>query len=86
MTVIEENYAINGLEATISGRMRVEARDERDRADISIGAAAFDSKGMIIGVRRLDSAVKIGDVFNFSITVYSASIEIDNVILYAESY
>ncbi|MCD6356421.1 MAG: LysM peptidoglycan-binding domain-containing protein [Anaerolineaceae bacterium] len=86
VTVIEENYAINGLEATISGRMRVEARDERDRADISIGAAAFDSKGMIIGVRRLDSAVKIGDVFNFSITVYSASIEIDNVILYAESY
>lgn len=84
--VEEEICTLNGLEGVISGRMRVEAKQDRDRADIWIGAVAFDVDGSIVGVRRLDSSVTTNEVFNFSVTVYSTAGSIDRVELYTEAY
>jgi LysM repeat protein len=82
----EEIHALNGMEAVISGRMRVEAEQEKDWADIWIGAAAFDADGSLVGVRRLESSVTTNETFNFSITVYSSADSINRVVLYTEAY
>jgi len=84
--VEEEIRTLHGREGVISGRMRVEAEQDRDRADIWIGAVAFDVDGSIVGVRRLDSSVITNEVFNFSVTVYSTADSIDRVELYTEAY
>lgn len=84
--VEEETRTLNGLEATISGWMRVEAEQEKDRADIWIGAAAFDADGSLVGVRRLDSSVATNEAFDFNITVYSSAGSIAQVVLYTEAY
>jgi LysM repeat protein len=84
--VEEETRILNGMEGAISGRMRVEAELGRDRADIWIGAAAFDVDGAIIGVRRLESSVTANEMFNFNITIYSSVGSIDRVVLYTEAY
>jgi len=84
--VEEETRTLNGMEGVISGRMRVKAEQDRDRADIWIGAAAFDVDGAIIGVRRLESSVTTNEMFNFNITIYSSVGSIDRVVLYTEAY
>ena len=84
--VEEETRTLNGIEGVISGRMRVEAEQDRDRADIWIGAAAFDVDGAIVGVRRLESLVTTNEMFNFNITIYSSAGSIDRVVLYTEAY
>ena len=84
--VEEETRTLNGMEGVISGQMRVEAEPDRDRADIWIGAAAFDVDGAIVGVRRLESSVATNEMFNFNITIYSSSGSIDRVVLYTEAY
>lgn len=85
--VEEETRTLNGMEGVISGRMQVEAEQDRgDRADIWIGAAAFDVDGAIVGVRRLESSVTTNEMFNFNITIYSSAGSIDRVVLYTEAY
>lgn len=84
--VEEETRTLNGMEGVISGQMRVAAEQDRDRADIWIGAAAFDVDGTIVGVRRLDSSVKTNEMFNFNITIYSSAGSIDRVVLYTEAF
>jgi len=84
--VEEETRTLNGMEGVISGQMRVEAEPDGDRADIWIGAAAFDVDGAIVGVRRLESSVTTNEMFNFNITIYSSSGSIDRVVLYTEAY
>lgn len=86
VTVEEETRTLNGVEATISGWMRVEEEQEKDRADIWIGAAAFDADGSLVGVRRLESSVATNETFNFNITVYSSAGSIARVVLYTEAY
>ena len=86
VAVEEEMRALNGMEATISGQMRVEAEQEIDQADIWIGAAVFDGNGSLVGVRRLDSSVKTNETFSFDITVYSSAGNIARVVLYTEAY
>ena len=88
LTVVieEETRTLNGVEATISGLMRVEVEQEKARADIWIGAAAFDAIGSLVGVRRLESSVATNEMFNFNITVYSSAGTIARVLLYAEAY
>ncbi len=86
IVVEEEARVLNEMEATISGGMRVEAEQEKDRADIWIGAAAFDVDGSLVGVRRLDSSVPINETFDFSITVYSSADSITRVVLYTEAF
>ena len=86
ITVEEETRTLAGVEATISGWMRVEVEQEKDRADIWIGAAAFDAEGSLVGVRRLESSVATNETFNFDITVYSSAGSIARVVLYAEAY
>lgn len=82
----EETQALNGLEATIHGSMRVEAEQAKDLADISIGAAGFNVDGSLVGVRRLDSSVATNETLKFNISVYSSADNITNVMLYAEAY
>ena len=84
--VEEETRTLNGMEGMISGRMQVKAEQDRDRADIWIGAAAFDVDGAVVGVRRLDSSVTTNEMFNFNITIYSSAGSIDRVVLYTEAY
>lgn len=84
--VEEETHSLNGVEGMISGRMRVEAEKDRDRADIWIGAAAFDIDGAVIGVRRVESSVATNEKFNFSITIYSSAGSIDRIELYTEAF
>jgi LysM repeat protein len=88
LTVVieEKTRTLNGAEATISGRMRVEAEQEKDRADIWIGAAAFDVDGSLVGIRRLDSSITTNEMFNFNITIYSSAGSITRVVLYTEAY
>ena len=87
VAVEEETRTLNGVEATISGWMRVvEEEQEKDRADIWIGAAAFDADGSLVGVRRLESSVATNEMFNFNITVYSSAGSIARVVLYTEAY
>jgi hypothetical protein len=86
VVVEEETRTLNGAEATISGRIRVEAEQEKDRADIWIGAAAFDVDGSLVGIRRLDSSVTTNEMFNFNITIYSSAGSITRVVLYTEAY
>ena len=86
VSVKEETRTLNGAEATISGRIRVEAEQEKDRADIWIGAAAFDVDGSLVGIRRLDSSVTTNEMFNFNITIYSSAGSITRVVLYTEAY
>ena len=86
VTVEEETRTLDGVEATISGWMRVEVEQEKDRADIWIGATAFDADGSLVGVRRLESSVATNETFNFDITVYSSAGSIARVVLYAEAY
>ncbi len=86
VAVEEETRTLDGVEAMISGWMRVEVRQEKDRADIWIGAAAFDTDGSLVGVRRLESSVATNEVFNFSITVYSSAGGIARVVLYTEAF
>jgi LysM repeat protein len=86
VVVEEKTRTLNGTEATISGRMRVEAEQEKDRADIWIGAAAFDVDGSLVGIRRLDSSVTTNEMFNFNITIYSSAGSITRVVLYTEAY
>jgi LysM repeat protein len=86
VAVEEEAFSLNGVEASISGSMRVEAEQEKDRADIWIGAAAFDADGSLTGVRRLDYSVTTNEMFNFNITVYSSTGNIARVVLYTEAY
>jgi len=84
--VEEETHTLNGMEGMISGRMRVEAEQDRDRADIWIGAVAFDNDGAVVGVRRVESSVATNEIFNFSITIYSSAGSIDRVELYTEAF
>ncbi len=84
--VEEETRTLNGMEGVISGQMRVEAEPDGDRADIWIGATAFDVDRAIVGVRRLESSVTTNEMFNFNITIYSSSGSIDRVVLYTEAY
>ena len=86
IVVEEEARVLNEMEATISGGMRVEAEQEKDQADIWIGAAAFDVDGSLVGVRRLDSSVPTNKMFDFSITVYSSAGSITHVVLYMEAF
>ena len=86
VSVEEETRTLNGAEAMISGKMRVEVEQEKDRADIWIGAAAFDADGSIVGVRRLESSVTTNETFNFNITVYSSAASIARVVLYTEAF
>ena len=86
IVIEEETHAIDGREAVISGSMRVEADQEKDRADISIGAAAFDANGTLVGVRRIDRSVATNETFNFHIRVYSSTDSIAQVTLYTEAY
>lgn len=84
--VEEETHTLNGMEGMISGRMRVEVEQDRDRADIWIGAVAFDNDGAVVGVRRVESSVATNEIFNFSITIYSSAGSIDRVELYTEAF
>ena len=84
--VEEKTRTLSGVEAMISGWMRVEVEQEKDRADIWIGAAAFDADGSIVGVRRLESSVTTNEEFNFNITVYSSAGSIARVVLYTEAF
>ena len=84
--VEEETRLLSGMEATISGTMRVESDQEVDRADIWIGAAAFDAEGVLIGVRRIDSEVATNESFSYDITVYAAESSISRVELYSEAF
>jgi len=84
--VEDETRTLNGMEGVISGRMQVEAEQDRDRADIWIGAVAFDVDGAIVGVRRLESSVTTNEMFNFNITIYSSAGSIDRVVLYTEAF
>ncbi|MDO9546382.1 MAG: LysM peptidoglycan-binding domain-containing protein [Pelolinea sp.] len=86
IVVEEETRFLNGIEATISGKIRVESDKDVDRADIWIGAAAFDADGALVGVRRLDSVAATNEPFNFALTVYAAESSIARVVLYAEAY
>jgi hypothetical protein len=86
VAVEEETRTLDGAEATISGLMRVEVEQEKDRADIWIGAAAFDADGFLVGVRRLEISVATNETFNFNITVYSSAGSIARVVLYTEAY
>jgi len=86
VAVEEETRTLGGAEATISGLMRVEVEQEKDRADIWIGAAAFDADGFLVGVRRLETLVTTNETFNFNITVYSSAGSIAQVVLYTEAY
>jgi len=86
VAVEEETRTLIGVEAMISGWMRVEVEKEKDRADIWIGAAAFDADGSLVGVRRLESSVTTNEAFNFDITVYSSAGNIARVVLYAEAF
>lgn len=86
IVVEQETRVLNEMEAMISGEMRVEAEQEKDRVDIWIGAAAFDVDGSLVGVRRLDSSVKTNETFDFSITVYSSAGSITRVVLYTEAF
>ena len=82
----EETHTLNGKEGVISGRMRVEAEQDRDRADIWIGAVAFDGDGAVVGVRRVESSVATNEIFDFGITIYSSAGSIDRVELYTEAF
>ena len=84
--VEEETHTLSEMEGVISGWIRVEAEQDRDRADIWIGAAAFDVDGAIVGVRRLESSVTTNEMFNFNITIYSSTGNIDRVVLYTEAF
>jgi len=84
--VEEELQTMEGRQATISGRMRVEVKQEQEQADIWIGAAAFDADGALVGVRRVESTAEINQEFNFSITVYSSAGSIVRVVLYKEGF
>jgi len=84
--VEEETHTLSEMEGVISGWIRVEAEQDRDRADIWIGAAAFDVDGAIVGVRRLESSVTTNEMFNFNITIYSSAGNIDRVVLYTEAF
>jgi len=86
VAVEEETRTLNEMEAMISGWMRVEVEQEKDRADIWIGAAAFDADGSLVGVRRLESSVTTNEAFNFNITVYSSAGSIARVVLYTEAF
>ena len=86
VSIDEETRDLNGIEATISGRMRVEGNQEKGQADIRIGAAGFDEDGHLVGVRRLDSSATLNEAFNYSITVYSSAGNIAEVSLYTEAY
>lgn len=86
IVVEEETRLLDGIEATVSGQMRVESDQEEDRADIWIGAAAYDAEGALIGVRRLDSEVATNESFSFNITVYAAESSITRVELFAEAF
>lgn len=84
--VEEETHTLNGMEGMISGRMRVEAEQDRDHADIWIGAVAFDGDGAVVGVRRVESSVATNEIFDFGITIYSSAGSIDRVELYTEAF
>lgn len=82
----EENHKLNGKTAEITGLMNVSADESKERADISIGAAAFDVDGRIVGIRRLDSSVTTNEHFNFVIRVYANTGSIEKTELFVEAY
>jgi hypothetical protein len=86
IVVEEETRLLDGIEASISGKMRVESYQEVDRVDIWIGAAAFNADGTLVGVRRLDNVVATNEYFSFNLTVYAAESSIARVELYAEAF
>lgn len=78
--------AADGLSAVVSGQVSVEA-GSADAGGVWVTAAAFDVKGMVIGVRRVElvESVKAGSSTMFEMVIYSLGGKIDRVELYIDA-
>jgi hypothetical protein len=84
--IIEETHMLTGNTAEITGLMNIQADELKDRAELSIGAAAFDVDGNIVGLRRYDTSVATNESFNFVIRVYANAGNIEKTELFVEAY
>ncbi len=80
------SIAENGLSATINGQVTMDAGSV-DAGTVWVTAAVFDSKGAVVGVRRVELAdgVKAGAAAPFEMIIYSLSGKIDRVELYTDA-
>jgi len=76
--------SVGSQSAIISGVLRVENSAENERVEVTLAAAAFDTRGNIVGVRRKDITVVVGSDFDFSMTVFSSADSIKEIIFYCE--
>jgi len=77
---------ISGRMAKVTGEA-VTAADPGKTVDVWVAALAYDIHGNLVGLRRVENRVTLdeGKGLNFNMYVYSASGEIDSVIIKAEA-
>jgi len=81
---VERQVSVGSQSAIISGVLRVENSAENERVEVTLAAAAFDTRGNIVGVRRKDITVAVGSDFDFSMTVFSSADSIKGINFYSE--
>ena len=78
--------AADGASATINGEAAV-AADSLDANTVWVTAAAFDTKGSVVGVRRVEltDGVKAGETGRFDLIVYSLGGKIEKVEVFIDT-